>query len=39
MSFASVEDLDLGAPIIEALKQGEVSIGLVLSTDPNLAEG
>jgi len=39
MSFGSVEDLDLGAPIIEALKQGEVSVGLVLSTDPNLAEG
>ncbi|MBA3799523.1 MAG: glycine/betaine ABC transporter substrate-binding protein [Geodermatophilaceae bacterium] len=39
MSFGSVEDIDLGAPTVEALKQGEVSIGLVLSTDPNLAGG
>lgn len=39
LSFASVEDLDIGAPTIEALKQGQVSIGLVLSTDPNLASG
>ncbi len=37
MTFASVEDIDIGAPTIEALKQGEVSVGLVLSTDPNLA--
>lgn len=39
LSFASVEDIDLGAPTVEALKQGQVSIGLVLSTDPNLADG
>jgi len=39
MTFASVEDIDLGAPTVEALKQGEVSLGLVLSTDPNLAGG
>jgi osmoprotectant transport system substrate-binding protein len=39
MEFASVEDLDIGAPTNEALKQGVVSIGLVLSTDPVLAQG
>ncbi len=39
LSFASVEDIDLGAPTVEALKQAQVSIGLVLSTDPNLASG
>lgn len=39
LAFASVEDIDLGAPTVEALKQGQVSIGLVLSTDPNLADG
>ncbi|TFV49392.1 glycine betaine ABC transporter substrate-binding protein [Blastococcus sp. TF02A_35] len=39
LTFASVEDLDLGAPTNEALKQGVVSLGLVLSTDPALAAG
>jgi len=38
LSFASVEDLDLGAPTNQALQQGVVSLGLVLSTDPALAE-
>lgn len=39
MTFNSVEDIDLGAPTVEALKAGEVSLGLVLTTDPNLASG
>jgi osmoprotectant transport system substrate-binding protein len=39
MTFASVEDLDIGGPTNEALQQGVVSIGLVLSTDPVLAQG
>jgi osmoprotectant transport system substrate-binding protein len=39
MEFASVEDLDIGAPTNQALQQGVVSIGLVLSTDPVLAQG
>ncbi|MDQ4037864.1 MAG: glycine/betaine ABC transporter substrate-binding protein [Actinomycetota bacterium] len=39
MTFGSVEDIDIGAPTVEALKQGEISVGLVLSTDPNLASG
>jgi len=39
LSFASVEDLDLGGPTNQALQQGVVSIGLVLSTDPVLAQG
>ena len=39
MEFASVEDLDIGGPTNEALQQGVVSIGLVLSTDPVLAQG
>jgi osmoprotectant transport system substrate-binding protein len=39
MKFAGVEDLDIGRPTNEALKQGVVSIGLVLSTDPVLAQG
>jgi len=34
LSFASVEDLDLGAPTNSAVQQGVVSIGLALSTDP-----
>ena len=37
LSFAGVEDLDLGGPTNKALQQGVVSIGLVLSTDPVLA--
>ncbi len=37
-SFAGVEDLDLGAPTNQALEQGVISIGLVLSTDPALAQ-
>ncbi|MBB3676766.1 glycine betaine ABC transporter substrate-binding protein [Modestobacter versicolor] len=37
LEFASVEDLDLGGPTNQALEQGVVSIGLVLSTDPALA--
>lgn len=37
INFSSFEDLDLGSPIIEALRSGVVSVGLVLSTDPNLA--
>jgi osmoprotectant transport system substrate-binding protein len=39
MKFAGVEDLDIGTPTNEALQQGVVSIGLVLSTDPILAHG
>ena len=39
MKFASVEDLDIGTPTNEALQRGVVSIGLVLSTDPILAQG
>lgn len=39
MEFASVEDLDIGRPTNEALQQGVISIGLVLSTDPVLAQG
>ena len=39
MKFASVEDLDIGTPTNQALQQGVVSIGLVLSTDPVLAQG
>jgi osmoprotectant transport system substrate-binding protein len=38
MEFASVEDLDIGRPTNEALEQGVISIGLVLSTDPALAQ-
>ena len=38
LSFAGVEDLDLGAPTNQALEQGVISIGLVLSTDPALAQ-
>ena len=38
MKFASVEDLDIGTPTNQALQQGVVSIGLVLSTDPILAQ-
>jgi osmoprotectant transport system substrate-binding protein len=37
MTFASVEDYDLGGPTNQALQQGQISIGLVLSTDPALA--
>jgi osmoprotectant transport system substrate-binding protein len=39
MTFADVQDLDIGTPTNEALLQGVVSIGLVLSTDPVLAQG
>ncbi len=39
MKFAAVEDLDIGGATNDALKQGVVSIGLVLTTDPVLAEG
>jgi osmoprotectant transport system substrate-binding protein len=38
MKFAGVEDLDIGKPTNEAIQQGVVSIGLVLSTDPVLAQ-
>jgi osmoprotectant transport system substrate-binding protein len=38
LSFGSVEDFDLGGPTNQALQQGVVSIGLVLSTDPVFAE-
>jgi osmoprotectant transport system substrate-binding protein len=37
LHFASVQDLDLGGPTNQALQQGVVSLGLVLSTDPALA--
>ena len=37
LKFASVEDYDLGGATNQALQQGQVSIGLVLSTDPALA--
>jgi osmoprotectant transport system substrate-binding protein len=37
LSFAGVEDFDFDATT-EALKQGVISIGLVLSTDPELAQ-
>jgi osmoprotectant transport system substrate-binding protein len=39
MQFASVEDLDIGKTTNRALQQGVISIGLVLSTDPVLAQG
>jgi len=39
MKFAGVQDLDIGTPTNQALQQGVVSIGLVLSTDPILAKG
>jgi osmoprotectant transport system substrate-binding protein len=39
MKFADVQDLDIGTPTNQALQQGVVSIGLVLSTDPVLAQG
>jgi osmoprotectant transport system substrate-binding protein len=38
MEFAAVEDLDIGGATNDALKQGVVSIGLVLTTDPVLAQ-
>jgi osmoprotectant transport system substrate-binding protein len=38
MTFADVQDLDIGTPTNQALQQGKVSIGLVLSTDPILAQ-
>jgi len=38
LKFASVEDFDLGTPTNQALQQGVVSLGLVLSTDPALAK-
>jgi osmoprotectant transport system substrate-binding protein len=38
MKFADVQDLDIGTPTNEALQQGVVSIGLVLTTDPILAQ-
>lgn len=37
LSFASVEDFELGGATNQALQQGVISIGLVLSTDPALA--
>jgi osmoprotectant transport system substrate-binding protein len=39
LKFASVQDFDLGGPTNQALQQGVVSIGLVLSTDPIFAQG
>jgi osmoprotectant transport system substrate-binding protein len=39
LSFASVQDLDLGGPTNNALQQGVISLGLVLTTDPALAQG
>ena len=38
LTFAGVEDYDLGTPTNQAVQQGQVSIGLVLSTDPALAD-
>jgi osmoprotectant transport system substrate-binding protein len=38
MKFSDVQDLDIGTPINQALQQGVVSIGLVLTTDPILAK-
>jgi osmoprotectant transport system substrate-binding protein len=38
MKFADVQDLDIGTPINQALQQGEISVGLVLTTDPILAK-
>jgi osmoprotectant transport system substrate-binding protein len=38
LKFASVQDLDLGGPTNQALQQGVVSLGLVLSTDPIFAQ-
>jgi osmoprotectant transport system substrate-binding protein len=38
MKFSDVQDLDIGDTINEALQQGVVSIGLVLTTDPILAK-
>jgi len=38
MKFSDVQDLDIGTPINQALEQGVVSIGLVLTTDPILAQ-
>lgn len=38
MKFADVQDLDIGTPINQALQQGVASIGLVLTTDPALAQ-
>jgi osmoprotectant transport system substrate-binding protein len=39
LKFASVQDFDLGGPTNQALQQGVVSLGLVLSTDPIFAQG
>jgi osmoprotectant transport system substrate-binding protein len=38
MKFSDVRDLDIGTPTNQALQQGVVSIGLVLTTDPILAQ-
>jgi osmoprotectant transport system substrate-binding protein len=38
MKFSDVRDLDIGTPINQALQQGVASIGLVLTTDPVLAQ-
>jgi len=38
-TFAQVNDYDLGAPTNNALKQGEISLALALSTDPVFAQG
>jgi osmoprotectant transport system substrate-binding protein len=37
-TFAQVNDYDLGAPTNNALKQGEISLALALSTDPVFAQ-
>ena len=37
-TFAAVNDYDLGAPTNNALKQGEISLALALSTDPIFAQ-
>jgi osmoprotectant transport system substrate-binding protein len=39
MTFAGVNDYDLGAPTNSALQQGEISLALALSTDPIFAQG
>jgi osmoprotectant transport system substrate-binding protein len=39
MKFSDVQDLDIGTPINQALQQGVISVGLVLTTDPILAKG
>jgi osmoprotectant transport system substrate-binding protein len=38
MKFSDVQDLDIGTPINQALQQGVISVGLVLTTDPILAK-